>query len=240
MTYNFQRRTWFQRLIRRIRCYFYDKRAIREGWVYHEHMDEIVVSRRELEYQLAHNYADCWETLLRLLTYGKACPDYETALLLVSLKFCHLGRFVYPVGKVDAEKLMHQEYAYYLFQGFYETLDEVKEHIGRFHKEPVSDEMAKRVFKKLLFVINICCPLMADCAERWRYHTYYSFVEYAIENDELGIPDCDNMWDAYPKRGVPCGSVRSHLLKDMPEDFVKKVCHTNYYDFRFDEILEGL
>ena len=231
---------WLQRLIRRIRCYLYDKRAIRKGWVYHHHTEEIVVSRRELEYQLSYHAVHNWETLLRLLTYGKACPDYETAILLVSLKFYHFGRLVYPVSETDAEKLMHQEYAYYLFQTSYETLDEVKEHIGRFHKEPVSDEMAKRVFKKLLFVINTCCPLMADCAERWRYHTYYSFVEYAIEHDDLGIPECDNMWDAYPKHSIPRVSVRSHLLKNMPENFARKVCHTNYYGFRFDEILEGL
>lgn len=240
MEYNFPKRNLFQRLFRKIRWYIYDKRAIREGWVYHHHMGEIVVSKHELKYQLFHNHTDNWDTLLRLLTYGKACPDYETALLMVSLKFAYLGRLIYPISKVDAEKLTHKEYAHYLFEGYYETLDEVKKHIARFYEKPVSAELAKRVFKKLLFIINTCCPLMADCAETWCYHTYYSFVEYAIEHDNLGVPECNNMWDAYPKHGIPRGSVRNHLLKDLPEEFTEKVCYTNYHGFRFDKIVEGL
>lgn len=231
---------WFQRSLRQIKAYFRTRRLVHEGTIYHHHMNEIVVSKRELRNQLLYGCVDYWQTLLRLLTYGKDCPDYETTLLVVSLKFWHLGRLVYPKNKVDSDKLDHKDYAYWLFQGQYETFDEVKEHIGRFHKESVSDELARLVFQKLLFVINTCCPLMADKSEVWCYHTYYSFIEYAIEHDDLGIPECDNMWDAYPKRGIPRGSVRSYLLKNMPEEFAEKVCHTNYHGFRFDEIMEGL
>ena len=201
------------------------KEMVTTGQGYHHHCWEIVVSESELLLQL--QTCDTHNNLLSLLVYGKMLPDYELRLMRAALKFEFLGSFVFPVNEQDTEKPSAKVYVKELFQCSYETVDEVKLQIERLKDHPVSDEFAKKIFRKMVFVINTCCPLMADTFEIWWENTYRCFIEYAIEHDDFDFPNEDNIWKLYPKDIPKQGSIRSFILNKMPADFAKKVINSD-------------
>ncbi len=190
---------------------------------YHHHCWEIVVPENELLIQLQE--CAIQTNLLHLLIYGKSLPDYETRLMRAALKFEFLGSLVFPLDEKNPGKPPAKVYVRELFQGRYESLDEVKEEIQKIMGATVADEFAKKVFRKLAFVINTCCPLMAETHEIWWEETYRMFIEYAIEHDDFDFPYEDNIWRTYPKDIPQRGCIRSFLLEKMPADFVDKITH---------------
>ena len=112
-----------------------------------------------------------------------------------------------------------------LFQGYYETVDEVKEHVERLTGTTVDNEYARSVFRKLIFVIYTCCPLMADSSEVWWEDTYQPIIEYAAESDGFNFPDCSNIWDAFPDRwrNYEMWQTRKIVLDTLPEDVAQKI-----------------
>ena len=210
-------------LRRKLRRKRIDKQLKENGYNYHHHCWEIVVSENELLIQLQE--CDIHTNLLKLLIYGKSLPDYETRLMRAALKFEFLGSLVFPIDEKDTEKPPSKIYVRELFQGRYESLDEVKDEIQRIVDAPISDKFAKKIFRKLVFVINTCCPMMAETYEIWWECTYRLFIEYAIEHDDFGFADEDNIWETYPKDIPENGCIRSFLLKSLPDDFADKVTH---------------
>lgn len=215
-------------LKRKLRHERIDKLMKTSGRNYHHHCWEIVVSENELFIQLEE--CAIQTNLLHLLVYGKYLPDYEIRLMRAALKFEFLGNLVFPVDEKKTDKPPVKVYVRELFQGRYESLEEVKDEIQRIMDTPVSDEFAKKIFRKLAFVINTCCPLMAETCEIWWEETYRLFIEYAIEHDDFDFPEEDDIWKTFPKDIPQRGSKRSFLLRKMPEDFGEKVtqgdaCH---------------
>ena len=188
---------------------------------YHRHCWEIVVSKTELLIQLQECAVQT--NLLNLLIYGRVLPDYEARLMRAALKFEFLGSLVFPINEKNTKKTHSKVYVRELFQNHYETLSEVKGAIRKIIGTSVSDDFAKKIFRKLVFVINTCCPLMAETCEIWWEGTYRLFIEYAIEHDDFSFADEDNIWKIYPKNMPQNGCIRSFILKDMPDDFVEKV-----------------
>ena len=209
-----------KRKLRRLRI---DRHLQESGYKYHHHCWEIVVSENELLIQLQE--CDIHTNLLKLLIYGKSLPDYETRLMRAALKFEFLGSLVFPINEKDIEKPPAKIYVYELFQGHYESMDEVKDEIQRIMGTSVSDEFAKKIFRKLVFVINTCCPMMAETFEIWWENTYRLFIEYAIEHDDFSFAEEDNIWKTYPKDIPENGCIRSFILKSLPDDFADKVTH---------------
>lgn len=217
----------FYNLKKKMRRKRIDRLIKTSGSCYHHHCWEIVVSENELLIQL--HECDNQTNLLYLLVYGKSLPDYETRLMRAALKFEFLGSLVFPLDKNSTDKPPVKVYVQELFEGRYESLDEVKDEIQRIMDNPVSDELAKKVFRKLAFVINTCCPLMAETCEIWWEVTYQLFIEYAIEHDDFDFPDEDNIWKTFPKDIPKRGSKRSFLLEKMPDDFAKKVADSDSF-----------
>lgn len=200
---------------------------IKNDSVYHRHCFEVVVPEEELMLQL--RYFRKHDNLMKLLVYGRMLSDFEIRLMRASLKFELIGNFVYPVNNCKIQKPHAKVYMKELFQGFYETADEVRDQIEAITGEFVSEEFTKKVFRKLAFIINTCCPMMSDTFEIWPEHTYRCFIEYAIDNDDFNFPDNCSISKLFPE--TPCyGSLRTFVLEGMPEDFVKKVCHDKYDD----------
>lgn len=137
----------------------------------------------------------------------------------------------FPLNERDTSKPPVKIYIKELFEGSYETKDEVKEHIGRLTQCPVSDEFAHAVFRKLLFVIYSCCSLMAEQGEVWWATTYRNFIEYAVEHDDFDLPECQNIWKIYPRMASLGRRQRSALLRSMPKEFVEKECYTDDFDY---------
>lgn len=200
-----------------------EHRMIKTGQIYHDHCWEIVVSKKELLIQLAE--CSIHDNLLKLLIYGKENKDYEQLLLLTSLKFEFLGSLVYPVNKAKTTKPPLKTYIRELFQGSYESPDEVKDSIRKITGSESSNEFARLVFRKLMFVIYTCVPCMADTDELWWMHTYRCFLEYAIEHDEFAYPttkDVKTLWDAMPKDIPHLGCNRHYVLDHVPTELREK------------------
>lgn len=215
-------------LKRKLRRKRVDRRLKRSGWIYHHHYFEIVVSENELLIQLAHS--NIHTNLLHLLMFGKELPDYELRLMRATLKFEFLGSLVFPVDSESTGKPPLKVYIRNLFESFYETADEIKEHIERIVGNSVTDEFARKIFRKLCFIIYTCCPLMADASEIWWEPTYRVFLEFAIENDTFPFPAADSIWDAYPKDLPKDESLCSFLLAKLPPNFTEKVIYEDTCD----------
>lgn len=198
------------------------KKNEKTGRVYHHHWQDIIVTRKELLIQLRD--ADCHDNLLTLLIYGRSLPDYEVRLTRAAIKFEFLGSLQFPVGDSGTSKFKSSVYVKELFQGRYETIDEVKERIYWITKREVSDEFAKRIFRKLVFVINTCCPLMAEVSEVWWGGTYRELIEYAIGNDSFPFPEGDNIIKLFP-RNVPRYQTRTHILSQLPENLAHRIVY---------------
>jgi len=207
--------------IRKLRRKRIDRQLQAKGRHYHHHCWEIVVSENELLIQLQE--CDNHTNLLNLLVYGKSLPDYETRLMRAALKFEFLGSLVFPCGEKKTNKPPVEVYVHELFGGSYESLEEVKDEIQRIVSTSVSDEFAGKVFRKLAFVINTCCSLMAQTAEIEWEGVYRTFIEHAIEHDDFDLPEKDSIWKTFPKDIPRKGCVRRYWFRKMPEDFVEKV-----------------
>lgn len=186
----------FYKIRRKIKRRKISKWSKKTGKVFHHHVGEIVLSEQELLNQLEDNEKQ--DYLLKLFIYGKDHPDYKENLLRVCLKFDFLGSMVFPIDEESTDKPSVKLYIRNLFEGYYETIEEVKDHVERIKGEPVSYEFAKMIFHKMVFVINTCCPLMADMFEIWHAGLYRGFIEYAVENDEFEFADEDNIWKLFP------------------------------------------
>lgn len=186
------------KLIKVIRHQLIKQWNIRTGYVYHQHSRGIVVSKDEALIQL-RKYS-LQDDLIKILVYEKTVPEYELSLLRIAMRYEFLGSLIYPVTKRKTEKFSEKVYVKELFQGFYESIDEVKEHVEWELREKASDEFVRKIFRKLTFIISQCCFLMAQKSEIWGEGKYRDVIEYAVENDTFDIPDVDNIWELYDFR----------------------------------------
>ena len=72
-------------------------RPLRIGGVWrHSDIHQIIISRKELLYQL--DFFDDQSNLLLLLASGQNLPDYSQRLMCAALKFELIGSMVFPKG----------------------------------------------------------------------------------------------------------------------------------------------
>lgn len=205
-----------------------ERKKITDAYRYHHDLWQVIVTEEELLYQLSESSNQ--DNLIRLLMYGKALPDYEIRLMRAALKFELIGSMFYPVDEEYTAKPPAKVYVRELFQGYYETIDEVKDAMQHISKEEVSMEEAKRVFRKMVFVMNTCCLLMAETFEPWWENIYRLLIEWVIQHDDYSFPDKDNIWSLFPKH-IPKGTIiYSEILSRMPKEFGDKLAKSYYED----------
>lgn len=162
-----------------------------------KHLDynEIIVSKKELLYQLSES--NSWDNLLQLLVYGRKHPDFEKLITLTSLKCEFLGSLVYSDGSAVRRKLPLKIYLHELFEAGYEDTEELIDHIKSMQQIKqdyfdISSETAYRLYRKFLFVVYTCVPCIADETEIWWAGTYRHFIEYAIDHDSFSYPQTES------------------------------------------------
>lgn len=181
----------------------------------------IMSSKEEVLYQL--DECGRQENLLKLLFYGKELKEYQELLLQVSMKYEFLGRMTYVFEGRGIMKPEYDEYAHYLVEGFQESVEEVRWRLESLTGEIVGCDTAKRIFMKFMFVMKTIIPCMALNRERIYTEHYRMIIEYAVENDELGMKEVDNMWSVFPLKirmeAFPYARVFGHL----PEELARKL-----------------
>ena len=205
----------------RTRKYPYAKKIdLRAGYY-----EMIMCSKDEVLYQLnTHSYQ---KDLLKLLFYGKELKNYQELLLQTSMKYEFLGRLTYVLEGRGNMKPEYDEYTHYLVEGFQESVCEVQGHLESLTGETVSYDKAKQVFGKFLFVMSSIIPCMALQGERIYADHYRTIIEYAIEHDELGIKDADNMWSVFPLKKSRVRFPYERAFGHLPEELRKKLEKAN-------------
>ena len=181
----------------------------------------IMSSKDEVLYQL--DMCGLQENLLKLLFYGKEWKEYQALLLQVSMKYEFLGRMTYVMEGRGIRKPECDEYAHYLVEGFQESVDEVRWRLQSLTEDMVSCDTAKRVFMKFMFVMKTIIPCMALTGERIYAEHYRIIIEYAIENDELGMKEVDNMWSVFPLKKRMEAFPYSRVFGHLPEELARKL-----------------
>ena len=80
---------------RKLRYHRYQKRRISSGSIYHQHCNQVIVSKQELYIQLKESWLN--ENLLACLAFGSGHPRYAYWLLMASIKFWFIGSLSYPL-----------------------------------------------------------------------------------------------------------------------------------------------
>lgn len=80
---------------RKLQYHRCQKRRITSGLVYHQHCNQIIVSKQELYIQLKESWFN--ENLLACLAFGPNHPQYVYWLLMASIKFWFIGSLSYPL-----------------------------------------------------------------------------------------------------------------------------------------------
>lgn len=185
----------------------------------------IMSSKDEVLYQL--DMCGLQENLLKLLFYGKEWKEYQALLLQVSMKYEFLGRMTYVMEGRGIRKPECDEYAHYLVEGFQESVDEVRWRLESLTEDMVSSDAVRRVFLKFMFVMKTIIPCMALTGERIYAEHYRIIIEYAIENDELGMKEVDNMWSVFPLKKRMEAFPYSRVFGHLPEELKRKLEKAN-------------
>lgn len=207
-------------MINKLKHKQFEKLYDKSRFAYHKDGYEIVVSEEEMMIQLSNN--SIHNNLLMLLIYGRDLQNFETRLTRASLKFEQIGRFVYCSSDFKAVKPSADVYMKELFEGYYETLEEVKERIESIKREVVSLKAANSVYKKLMFIAGLCCLIMSDTYEIWPEHTYRCFIEYAIDND-IKYTEKFSIAEKFLKQNSDSQNKRLLALEGLPKEFRQKV-----------------
>lgn len=181
----------------------------------------IMNSKDEMLYQL--DECGLQENLLKLLFYGKELKEYQELLLQVSIKYEFLGRMTYIMEGRGIMKPEYDEYAHYLVEGFQESVEEVRWRLESLAGEKVSCDTAKRIFMKFMFVMKTIIPCMALNGERIYTEHYRIIIEYAIEHDELGMKEVDNMWSVFPLKKRMEAFLYARVFGHLPEELAIKL-----------------
>lgn len=180
---------------------------------FHRHYGEIIVSKKELLLQLAT--ASKHDNLLLLLALGKVLPDYELRLMRAALKFEFLGSLVYMTGGQRGKPPLGK-YARLLFQDFYENADDVRLELTRCMNSLITDELARSVFSKLVFIVSCCCPLLAETYEIRSETVYRLLIEYAIDHACAGYSEVEHISQVIPQDMPESGSALAYLCGRLP------------------------
>ena len=205
---------------------FFRIKPLRIGGIWrHSDVNQIVVSKKELMYQL--DFFNNQSNLILLLALGQKLPDYSQRLLCAALKYELIGSMFFPKRLSETGKPELKTYVKLLFESHYETPDEVACVLRDDLKLSLSDDEINRVYQKLLFIIASCCPCLADTEEPWWAGTYRPLIEYAVKNDFPQYCGCTSIWDAYNRKVTS----RARMLEemDLSDELIRELALEDYY-----------
>ncbi len=144
----------------------------------HDELYQIIVSKKELYYQLDRFCLH--DNLIKLFSVTVDSEEYRRLLTLVSVKLELIGSFNY-VSKKDGEKELRKplENTYKrLFDGYCESLDECKMRIG-------SDDniVAEKIFNKYKAVKYYCVKMLATTIEQNYAAEFAGILDYVAKNN---------------------------------------------------------
>lgn len=216
-------------MLRRLRYRWRNRR-----FPYHKKYEHVRLSHTDLilhsKDEVLHQLLDCnlQNNLLKLLIYGNKLSNYKDLLLLVSIKYELLGRMTYVMPGRGTMKPEYDEYTHYLVEWFYETVGEVKGHIESLLNEKIEYDTARKVFCKLMFVMESIIRCMAYRQDRIYVDHYRTIIEYAIEHDCLEKRKMNNMWSAFPIKDKNTGYFYDRVFGHLPEELQDKLRHIDY------------
>lgn len=143
----------------------------------HNELYQIVVSKRELYYQLDRCYMQ--RNLLKLLTSAVDGETYRRLLTLVGVKFefvCSLNYVSKSDGKKRLRKPPEKTYER-LFDGYCESAEECRMRIG------CDRERAEAIFKKYSAVKKYCVKMLATTSEENYAAEFVGILDFVARND---------------------------------------------------------
>ena len=141
------------------------------------------------------------ENTIYLLTYGFSTRDEYVKLYAVCSRLYYLSKLVYR-GKDGICKLDLERYQKEIFEGFAETVGEVTEIMTRQRSEgtePVTQQEASKVFKKLKILELLWCRGISCLCEQIYIPEIAYEMEYVIKNgDKLSMPEYKSEYSMFP------------------------------------------
>ena len=172
---------------------------------YHETNCQIVVSLKELRFQLREMMFQ--DNLFCCITMGREHPDYKKWLYLVCQKFEFISGMIYVKDCKTSltARLKEDEYRKALFENYCDSIDETKLRMQFVYKKyehtqkDLTDDEAKRAFKTYNSIKDLCCHMIASPPTDFTFHIdeFAYYIDYiiglgddmpSIEFDELGYP----------------------------------------------------
>lgn len=153
-------------------------KAVIGGEYYHRHFHQIVVSRRELIYQLK----SCWnqEDILRLLIYGRELPEYDMYLQKVSCRFEVIGSMVYPVAGFKTSKPGSKEYSRYLFDLYCDSGEEMSLRMEEIAGIKATGDEVALTCRRYRLIASECSRLLSQRNEIAWASEYAAVIDYAL------------------------------------------------------------
>ena len=147
----------------------------------HDEMHQIIVSKKELYWQLNNFYIQ--DHLFELFTTNRNTKEYDRLLNLLGVKFELIGAFNY-VSKVGGEKHLVKPpiktYYRYIFDDYCESADEVRQKIYTY-----SPEYREMLFKKYRAVRYYITPMLATTMEQNYTAMFMDVLDYVAQNDDF-------------------------------------------------------
>ena len=169
----------------------------------HDEMHQIIVSKKELYWQL--NNFDNQSHLFDLFTTDMNSPEYTRLLNLLGVKFELIGAFNY-VSKVGGEKHLAKPpistYYRYIFDNYCESVEEVRTKIYTY-----SPEYREMLFKKYRAVRYYITPMLATTSEQNYTAMFMGILDYVAKNDD------------FPKSSFDGAFCYPDILRDKVKDF---------------------
>lgn len=169
----------------------------------HNEMHQIIVSKKELYWQL-DNF-DIQDHLFELFTSNINSEKYTRLLNLLGVKFELIGAFNY-ISKVGGEKHLAKPpistYYRYIFDNYCESVEEVRTKIYTY-----SPEYREMLFKKYRAVRYYITPMLATTKEQNYTAMFMGVLDYVAKNDN------------FPKTSFDGAFCYPDVLRDKVKDF---------------------
>ena len=169
----------------------------------HDEMHQIIVSKKELYWQL--NNFDIQDHLFELFMTDKNSHKYARLLNLLGVKFELIGAFNY-VSKVGGEKHLAKPpistYYRYIFDDYCESVEEV-----RLKTRTCSKEQREMLFNKYRAIRYYITPMLATTSEQNYTAMFMGILDYVAKNDD------------FPKTKFDGDFCYPDILRDKVKDF---------------------
>jgi hypothetical protein len=165
------------------------------------HAGQILTTRKTIVNFMNDIKLPVTNNTIHLLTYGLKTKDDYLRLYATCARLYYLSKLVCR-GKDGICKLNQEQYRKKLFDGFVETVDEVRHIMDRQKRDPKQEmpmRNARMVFKNLQILETLWCRGISCLWEQIYIPELAYFLEYVLRNGEvIPIPQYDNEWSLFP------------------------------------------